>query len=160
MQVLAQNDDFTLLNMKTDHHRIASVALSKPFGQGLIAGAEGLSYAESWGRWSDAKHVVIHFSQPLPRHLRVVLHAQAFAENTELPFAMQVGGRSEHFRLGWMPEEVALVFETDGATRDLFIEVPYPVAPRKHGQPDDRTVGIGISEIEIGELEHKDVATR
>jgi phosphoglycerol transferase len=160
VQALAQNDEFTLLNMKTNHRPVASVALAAPFGRGLIASAQGLSYAESWGRWSDAKHVVIHFSQPLPRHLRVVLKAQAFAENTELPFVMRVGGRSEHFKLGWMPEEVGLVFETDGATRDLEIEVPYPVAPRKHGQADDRTVGIGISEIEIGELEHKDLAAR
>jgi hypothetical protein len=161
LQALAQNDEITLLSMKPPaHHRIASAELSRPFGKGLIAGAEGLSYAESWGRWSDAKHVVIRFSQPLPRHLRVVLHAQAFAENTELPFTMRVGGHSETFKLGWMPEEVALVFETDGATRELAIDVPYPVAPRKHGQPDDRTVGIGISDIEIGELDLKDVATR
>jgi hypothetical protein len=154
----AAHEEFALLDLKPDYHKVALIPFSAPFGKGLIASAEGMSYAEPWGRWSDAKHVVIRFSQPLPRHLRLVLKAQAFAENTELPFHLSVAGQSRTFRLGWLPQDVTLNFETDGATRELAIEVPYPVAPRKHNQPDDRTVGIGITSIEIDERGQTDLA--
>jgi phosphoglycerol transferase len=104
--------------------------------------------------------VVLHFSQPLPRHARIVLKAQAYDVNTELPFTMHVGGRSEHFRLGWLPQEIGLMFDTDGNQRELAIDVPRPVRPSTRGQPDTRPIGIGLSEIEIGVIDQPDVAVK
>jgi phosphoglycerol transferase len=146
-----QSDDFALLHLTPTHRTVGQASLSAPFGQGLIAGAEGLSGAEDWGRWSDAGKVVIRFNSPLPRHLRVILRAQAFDVNAELPFTMHVGGQSARFRLGWTPSDVGLEFDTDGAQRELVIDVPHPVSPMEHGQPDPRKLGIGIAEIEIGD---------
>jgi phosphoglycerol transferase len=49
-------------------------------------------------------------------------------------------------------EELNLHFETDGNARSLTIQVPHPVSPEETGRPGDRRkLGIGISEIEIGE---------
>jgi phosphoglycerol transferase len=155
---LVQNGDYALVHVDIAHRTLGRAALNQPFGQGLIASAEGLSHAEDWGRWSDAKRVVLRFSQPLPKHLRVVLKAQAYGENTELPFVMHVGARSERFKLGWLPEDVGLVFETDGSARELVIDVPHPVSPLEHGQPDPRTLGIGITTIEVGEVERSTLA--
>jgi phosphoglycerol transferase len=146
-----QNDGFALLHVNSTQRTIGQASLSAPFGHGLIAGAEGLSKAEQFGRWSDAGKVVIHFNAPLPRHLRVILRAQAFDMNAELPFTMHVGDQSAHFRLGWVPSDVGLEFETDGAQRELVIDVPHPVSPLERGQPDARKLGIGIGEIEIGD---------
>lgn len=148
---LYRNDEFSLVRLQAGHRRVGLASLAAPFGQGLIASASGLSWAESWGRWSDADKVVIRFNMPLPRHLRVVLKAQAYDVNTQLPFTMHVGGSSERFKVGWAPQDVSLAFETGGAEREIVIDVPHPVSPTVHGQPDPRRIGIGISEIEIGD---------
>lgn len=149
---LAQEPDVTLVPVHGQRRPLGHAQLSAPFGKGLLAGAEGLSYAESWGRWSEGARVVLHFNQPLPRHASVVLKAQAYDVNTTLPFTMRVGGHSEQFRLGWTPQEIGLRFTTDGATRSLAIDVPQPVSPAERGNPaDPRRLGIGIIDIEIGE---------
>jgi phosphoglycerol transferase len=145
--------DYVLARLSpSSNRRIASAKLSEAFGQGLIARAEGLSVAEDWGRWSDAKQVVLHFNQPLPRHLNVTLRAKAFDINGREQFSMQAGERRHPFRLGWAIEELNLHFETDGNARSLTINVPNPVSPEEIGRPGDRRkLGIGISEIDIGE---------
>jgi phosphoglycerol transferase len=157
---VVETNEFSLVRVNLAHRRVAGASFARPFGQGLIIGAEGLSHIEPWGRWSDAKRVVLHFSQPLPRHARIVLKAQAYDVNTELPFTMHVGGRSEHFRLGWLPQEIGLMFDTDGNQRELAIDVPRPVRPSTRGQPDTRPIGIGLSEIEIGVIDQPDVAVK
>jgi hypothetical protein len=55
-------------------------------------------------------------------------------------------------------EDIGLAFETDGSTRELVIEVPHPVSPTEHGELDPRTLGIGIGEIEVGEVTGRDLA--
>jgi phosphoglycerol transferase len=149
---LAQTPDYVLARVGGAHRTIGRAALSAPFGSGLIASTEGLSHAESWGRWSDAKRVVIHFNAPLPRHLNVILTAQAFADNAALPFTMHVGDAAASFRVSGAAQELGLHFDTDGSARSLAIDVPHPVSPAELGQPNDaRTLGIGIIDIEIGE---------
>jgi phosphoglycerol transferase len=145
--------DYVLARLTpSSNRRIGSARFSEAFGQGLIARTEGLSTAEDWGRWSDAKQVVLHFNQPLPRHLNVTLRAKAFDMNGREQFSMQAGERSKPFRLGQAMEELNLHFETDGNARSLTIQVPHPVSPEETGRPGDRRkLGIGISEIEIGE---------
>jgi phosphoglycerol transferase len=147
------NDEFSLVSVNAEHRRVAGAMLTQPFGKGLIASAEGLSHSEPWGRWSDAKKVVLHLSQPLPEHARIVLKAQAYDVNTERPFTMHVGAQSARFRVGWSAEEIGLVFDTDGKQRDIAIDVPQPVQPLTRGQPDSRWLGIGILEIEIGVID-------
>jgi phosphoglycerol transferase len=157
---VVETNEFSLVRVNLAHRRVAGASFARPFGEGLITAAEGLSHIEPWGRWSDAKQVVLHFSRPLPRHVRIVLKAQAYDLNTELPFTMHVGGHSEHFRLGWLPQEIGLVFDTDGKQRELAIDVPQPVQPSTRGQPDTRAIGIGLSDIEIGVIDQPDVAVK
>ena len=116
----------------------------------FITGMEGLSQVEAWGRWSDAKKVVIHFAQPLPRRVGVVLNARAFDVNATLPFTAHVDGVQKEFRVGWHLQEIGLHFDTDGTARTLVIDVPQPVSPAERGTPgDERKLGIGIAEITI-----------
>ena len=82
----------------------------------------------------------------------VILKAQAYDVNTTLPFTMSVGGKSANFRLNAVPHDIGLRFTTDGTVRSMVIDVPQPVSPAERGQPNDpRKLGIGISEIEIGD---------
>jgi phosphoglycerol transferase len=132
---------------------LGSFAMSQPFG-GFVAAAQGLSYGESWGRWSDAGQVVLHFSQPLPREALVVMKAQAFGPNTALPFTMRVGEVARSFRVGPTPQEVSLRFTTDGARRSLAIDVPQPASPLElAGMGDARKLGIGIADIAVMDLD-------
>ncbi len=129
---------------------VARVKLSAPPDPRIVTGIEGLSHLEPWGRWSDARQVVVHFAQPLPRRAGVVLSARAYDVNANLPFKLHVGGQTREFRVGWHMQEIGLHFDTDGNTRTVVIEVPQPVSPAERGQPGDtRKLGIGIGEITI-----------
>ncbi|MFD2366677.1 DUF7024 domain-containing protein [Pseudoduganella sp. GCM10020061] len=143
--------EYQLVRISSNYQPIGSSTMSEPFGTGIVERAEGLSHAEPWGRWSDSKQVVLHFKQPLPKYLNVVLKAQAYADNTTLPFVMQVGDQSSEFRLAGPPQEVRLPFVTDGTQRSLTITVPRPIAPSSIGPPgDNRTLGIGLIDVAIG----------
>jgi phosphoglycerol transferase len=149
---VAATADYTLVQFKNTNRRVGVTKFSEPLGAGLITRAEGLSVVEPWGRWSDAKQVVLHFSQPLPRRLNLILAARAYDDNANLPFTIHVGGKSETFRLGWTTQEIGLHFETDGTVRSLAIDVPHPVSPAEAGHPGDpRKLGIGIVELEVGD---------
>ena len=116
----------------------------------IVEGVDGLSRVEPWGRWSDAKRVIIRFAQPLPRQAGVVLTGRAYDVNANLPFRMLVGGQVREFKLGWLNSEIALRFDTDGTARSIEIEVPQPVSPEERGYPgDSRKLGIGLTEIAI-----------
>jgi phosphoglycerol transferase len=52
---------------------------------------EGVSYAESWGRWTDGKYVTLHFCEPLPRRFEMILTARSFAERVGLAVRVRVG---------------------------------------------------------------------
>lgn len=150
LETVVRKPEFSLVRLAGDFHAIGSARMSEAYG-GMVTGAEGLSQAEAWGRWSDAKQVVLHFAAPLPRQVDVILKAQAYAGNTALPFVMRVGDQQARFRLGGSLQEVRLRFDTDGSQRSLSIDVPQPTAPSSLGQwADDRTLGIGIAEIGIG----------
>ena len=152
LEPLIESDDYMLVQLRDSFQPIGVAPLSRPYGEGsLIVRAEGLSVAEPWGRWSDAKQVVLHFDRALPKQLDVILKGRAYADNANLPFTMRVGDASAAFRLSASFQEVRLRFATDGAQRSLTIEVPRPTAPSKLGEwPDDRELGIGIAEIAIG----------
>jgi hypothetical protein len=144
--------DYALVQVNKHSRRIGLAKFSEPFGGGLIARAEGLSEVEPWGRWSNAKQVVLHFNQPLPRHLNLILKARAFEDNANRPITMRVGDKSTTFRLGWIDQEIGLRFDTDGSVRTLTIDVPHPVSPEEFGHPGDRRkLGIGIAELEVGD---------
>ncbi len=132
---------------------LGSAAMAQPLG-GLLSGAQGLSHAETWGRWSDAARVVLHFSRPLPKNALVAIRAQAFGPNAARPFTVRVGETARQFRLGPSQQEVSLRFKTDGARRSLVIEVPQPVSPAELlGMGDTRKLGIGLADVAVMDLD-------
>jgi phosphoglycerol transferase len=150
---VATGADYMLFRFNNAHRRVGLTKFSEPLGTGLITSAEGLSVVEPWGRWSDSKRVVLHFRQPLPRRLILVLAAQAYEDNANQPFTIHVGGKRQDFRLGWHTQEIGLHFLTDGTVRSLAIDVPHPVSPAEAGHSGDRRkLGIGIVELEVGEM--------
>ena len=142
--------NYTVVRLPDPEPAVGRMHLSAQPGGSFITSFEGLSHAEPWGRWSDAKQVVIHFAQPLPRRAGIVLNARAFDDNAELPFKATLGGVEKEFRIGWHLQDIGLHFDTDGTARTLVIEVPKPVSPAERGNPGDpRKLGIGIAEITV-----------
>lgn len=141
---------YSLVRLPEPEPALVKLDLSRAPDPQLVTGLEGLSHAEPWGRWSDAKRVRIHFAQPLPRRTGIILSAKAYEVNTTLPFTVRIGGDSKQFRLGWAEQHIGLHLDTDGSARTLEIEVPQPVSPEELGHPGDpRKLGIGISQIII-----------
>ncbi|UVW28146.1 hypothetical protein [Massilia sp. H6] len=141
---------YTVVRLPEPDRPVGRLHLSAQPDPQFITAMAGLSHAEAWGRWSDAKQVVIHFAQPLPRRVGVVLNARAYDINATLPFTAHVGGVTKEFRVGWHLQEIGLHFDTDGSARTLVIDVPQPVSPAERGSPGDpRKLGIGIAEITI-----------
>ncbi|MFC5551318.1 DUF7024 domain-containing protein [Massilia aerilata] len=144
-------DVYALVKMDTQRRVIGVTRFGQPLGpNSLVTAAEGLSHLEPWGRWSEAKRVVLHFSRPLPAHANVVIKAQAFGPNTGLPFTMKIGSEEQSFRVGDLPQDVTLRFATDGQQRSLTIEIPKPTVPHDVSPSiDTRPLGIGLTDIEI-----------
>jgi phosphoglycerol transferase len=146
--------DYALVKLNSARRPLGATRFNEAFHDGLVGAAEGLSVVEPWGRWSDAQQVVLHFTRPLPKRARVVLKAQAYGPNANLPFTMRIGGQALRFRLSPVPQDVNLSFSTDGAQRSLTIEVPQPTAPHDVSPSVDvRKLGIGLIEIEVSAID-------
>jgi phosphoglycerol transferase len=147
---VAQTADYALVKLDNPRRVLGHASLAEAFGPGLIASAEGLSHIEDFGRWSDARNVVLHLNQVLPRKVKVLIKAMPYADNNALPFVLRIGAASTRFRLNGGMQEIGLDLDTDGAQRDIVIEVPHPVSPAEYGNPaDGRKLGIALGEIEI-----------
>jgi phosphoglycerol transferase len=141
---------YSIVRLPEPEPQLRHVKLSLPPDPKVVTGVEGLSHIEPWGRWSDAKQVVVRFAEPLPRRVGLVLSARAYDVNANQPFKVHLGGDTKEFKVGWHQQEVGLHFDIRDDTRTLVIEVPQPVSPAERGQPGDtRKLGIGIGEITI-----------
>lgn len=151
LTTVASTPDYALVHLQRDRRVIGAASLNRPFEPGgLIASAEGLSSIEGFGRWSDAKEVVLHFNQPLPTHTMVLIKGWAYGDNADKPFMLRIGDTSVPFRMTGTAQEVGLRLDTDGRQTSLTIVVPHPVSPQANGDPrDPRTLGLALADIEI-----------
>ncbi|SFD85677.1 ArnT family glycosyltransferase [Massilia yuzhufengensis] len=141
---------YSLVRLPDPEPAVVTIKMSEQPDPVSVSGIEGLSHAELWGRWSDAKRVVIHFAKPLPRRAGVVLNARGYDVNATLPFTAHIGDVSKEFRVGWNLQQVGMHFDTDGQQRTLVIDIPRPISPAELGNPGDpRKLGIGIAELVI-----------
>jgi hypothetical protein len=150
IEPVAATADYALVLLNAGNRPSGSTHLSQPYGSGIIAGADGLSHAEPWGRWSTGQQVVLHFKEPLPQKVNIGLQVRAFNANATLPFTMRIGDREARFRVTEIQQDLSLQFETDGNQRSLTIDVPRPLSPHELGISEDkRKLGIGLGEIAI-----------
>jgi hypothetical protein len=147
---VAKGNEYALIRMDNHNRLIAKASLAEPFGKGLIAGAEGLSIPEPFGRWSDGEHIVLHLNMPLPRRLNLAIKGWAFGANINELFTVHVGSATAQFRVGGTVEDTGVRMETDGTQRDIVIDVPHATSPESMGSPGDpRKLGLAMGEIEI-----------
>jgi len=153
------NESFTIIKLPHPERSLVgefAFATTPAPGQ-LVESIDGVANLEPWGRWSDAKQVVLRFSRPLPARLTVVLTAGAFGPNIGAPFVLRAGSSETRFQLPWEAREVVLDLDTDGQQRELVIEVPQPKRPSELGNSTDtRQLGISLTRLRIEERTAKE----
>lgn len=141
---------FRLVEVQPDPRTAHPIAFSDPAFGGKLRRLSGMAGSEGWGRWSDAKQVVMEFVEPLPKQGTLLLKASAYGPNVGRDFIVSIGARRYPLRLSEREEDVELNFVSDGAQHVMTIEVPQPTAPRAYqNQADDRQLGLAITNLSI-----------
>lgn len=113
----------------------------------------GLSVAESWGRWSNAKEVKFTFPNPLPAAFELQFEASAFGPNANRDVELAIGKDKYTFTLAYQPEQRVLKIENPQHARSFTITVPEPVSPLRLGVSEDsRELGVGFRWLTITPL--------
>lgn len=152
LKEVAKTPEYSLIRLPDPSRDLLRVDLSsaKP-EMAALAGVEGLSKAEPWGRWSDGPQVTLQFKDTLPRKLVLVLAARAFGPNIGKAFVARVGDQEQRFEAAEVEREVTLRFDTDGEQRVITIDIPAPSNPTAPDGTilDGRKLGLGLSTLRI-----------
>jgi phosphoglycerol transferase len=112
---------------------------------------QGVSHAESFGRWSDQKQVVINFTVAIPSDVKLKLIAGAFAKNVDQPFDIKIGNQHQIFKI----KQDVSVFTTDfkniePGTHEIIITVPDAISPKDLGMSGDpRKLGASLVHLSL-----------
>ena len=117
----------------------------------FVASVSGLSGAERWGRWSDARNVTITFKEPLPRRFTLEVVGGAFGPNLGKPVRISIGTftsdvtfRAEPY--GPSPDTHRIAVEAPAGAKAIDFAIPQPTSP---GGGDSRTLGIGLVRLNV-----------
>ena len=123
----------------------------------LVDVVSGISFGESFGRWSEGKKLSLGLVSGLPRYFSLTIEFQAYGPNVSRRFLLVVGNRKYPFVVGSgeMASVVIPILNHTGGF-DLRIDVPRPTQP----QNDSRRVGIGIRRIIISPCETREELRR
>lgn len=135
-------------------HQVASRGCLKFEQYGLsvphISKIEGLYHREPWGRWSKGKEVEFQFDTPIPEHLRLVLHANAFGPNIGAPVKLSIGSVSTNFTVSEHAARYEFKLHIPVPETTIRFIVPQPVSPKELGVgSDERMLGLRFKNLEI-----------
>lgn len=116
--------------------------------------AKGLSYHESWGRWSDANKnpsVEFTFNEPLPTEFTLEIEAGAFGPNIGQLATVTIGSITKTFKLeSNNPKKYSLTFKNIENSEIISITPPQPTSPHELGlSSDKRLLGLGFVSLKI-----------
>ena len=115
----------------------------------------GLSFIEPWGgRWSDANllpTVTVQYLEPLPAAFDLTLTARAFGKNSQKPFTVKVGYRTQQITLTNADSTLKIHFTNPAQSRTIEILPPAPEETAE-GAIDGfaaRKLGIGLVSLQV-----------
>lgn len=114
----------------------------------------GLSYAENWGRWSDANllpDVTIQYLEPLPAKFALTISARAFGNNSLRPVQVRVGDWQQQVTFGAQDTTMTLQVDNPSRARSIVITPPEPIETSE-GTVDGfaaRKLGIGLVSLKV-----------
>lgn len=135
-------------------YRSDSILFNLPGLPQQVQKVSGLSYVESWGRWSDANllpQVTVQYLEPLPADFTLTLTARAFGENALRPITVKVGEWQQQVTFGKQDSTLTLQVSNPGKVRDIVITPPAPVESDV-GVIDGfaaRKLGIGLVSLRV-----------
>lgn len=135
-------------------YRSDSILFNLPGLPQQVQKVSGLSYVESWGRWSDANllpQVTVQYLEPLPADFTLTLTARAFGENALRPITVKVGEWQQQVTFGEQDSTLTLQVSNPGKVRDIVITPPAPVESDV-GVIDGfaaRKLGIGLVSLRV-----------
>lgn len=140
---------------------MTAVDFSLPKLDGIVSRISGLSNAEAFGRWSDARDVELTFVTPLPANAVVELVSHAFGPNIGRDVTVHVGDQEQHFLAKAEESATRLNFHTDGSIHTIRFTIPAPTSPSQLGNSEDqRKLGLAFQELRIHAVDDKDVTKR
>ncbi|MEN4890790.1 phosphatidylglycerol--membrane-oligosaccharide glycerophosphotransferase [Erwinia billingiae] len=115
----------------------------------------GLSFIEPWGgRWSDGNllpTVTVQYLEPLPAAFDLTLTARAFGKNSQKPFTVKVGDRTQQITLTNADSTLKIHFTNPAQSRTIEILPPAPEETAE-GAIDGfaaRKLGIGLVSLQV-----------
>lgn len=136
---------------KYDATLVEGINFAKPGAPQFILDMSGISGAEDWGRWTDAKlgAAKLRFREPLPP--RFTLHLKVrdfFGLNAGQKALVRVGAKQQEFTVAAQEyQTVDLAF--DGVDADsIEINVPKVTEPNAS---DSRKIGLGLVSLSLSE---------
>ncbi len=123
----------------------------------LVVKWSGISGPEHFGRWSDAKEVMLKFRQALPARFMLRVKGYAFGKNCGMRIGVTVGEARQAMVLegdeagAW----VEVAFENPDGADTLRFSIPHPEAPatRWPGRSYDvRLLGVALMRLEVVEV--------
>ncbi|QEW30736.1 phosphatidylglycerol--membrane-oligosaccharide glycerophosphotransferase [Erwinia billingiae] len=145
---LRVNDDD--LRYTADHIMFGLPGLPKQ-----VQKVTGLSFIEPWGgRWSDANllpTVTVQYLEPLPAAFDLTLTARAFGKNSQKPFTVKVGDRTQQITLTNADSTLKIHFTNPSQSRTVEILPPAPEETAE-GAIDGfaaRKLGIGLVSLQV-----------
>jgi hypothetical protein len=112
----------------------------------------GLAERESWGRWSNADQVTVHFVNCLPKgKLTIDVRGHAFGPNVGKPVKLFIGSSQSTITLGEFDEDVSANLDNQAeCEKKLLLVVPEKTSPSALGvNSDNRTLGLGLVRLGI-----------
>jgi len=115
---------------------------------------EGVSYAEKFGRWTDAQlhpSALFTFVEPLPKKFKLELVCGAYGENIGNVVKVVVGGNIQEFTPQHKePRKHLLSFENENKANTIEIIPPKPfVLKEKLEGSDEREFGLSLVSLKI-----------
>ncbi|WP_075182635.1 phosphatidylglycerol--membrane-oligosaccharide glycerophosphotransferase [Pantoea sp. 1.19] len=136
------------------HYPSDSLIFSLPGLPEGVKSVSGLSFAENWGRWSDANlapAVTLRWDAPLPAAFTLTLTAKALGDNVGKPVAVRVGDSEQLISLDREAKSVTLRFANPQGADSVVIVPPAPVSSTLgtvEGAPT-RKLGVGLVRVHI-----------
>lgn len=139
--------EYKLLRLTPDH-LIDFKATSWP---GVLGMVRGLSHAEAFGRWSNAKVVELGLLTPVNGTVQLTLEARAFGPNAGQPFTLSLGKQEQSFILQETGQQkVSLTFHLIEPAHKIRILIPQPTSPQELGLGNDgRPLGIALHQLHL-----------
>jgi hypothetical protein len=116
----------------------------------FVGSIHGLSFCESWGRWSDGEEVIIKLNYLLENRFRIVISGIAYGDNAGQPVYISVGSTTRVTTFSANSIEQCIVdFSLRRPSNIIKIKVPQPVTLGEWG----RSIGIGLVCLRVDSLD-------